>query len=74
MARQGGMILPSSQTFGLGEGIGCFVVTPEKIWLEVGLDPDGDSAQYPIDSDLAPLFRMIANRLDEIAGKRARRN
>lgn len=74
MARQGGMVLPSSQTFGLGEDIGCFVVMRDEIYLEVGIDHDGHPVQYPINPNLAPMFRMIANRLDEITGKRARRN
>lgn len=70
MARQGGMIQPSSQSFGLGEGIGCFVVYKDSVFLECGFDDDGNVSTHKIDPELAPLFRMIANRLDEISGKR----
>jgi hypothetical protein len=73
MARQGGMVEPSSQTFGLGEGIGCFHVFPDEVHLCCGHDDDGHQKSFPLDPALAPLFRMVANRLDEISGKRKRR-
>ena len=74
MARQGGMIKPTSQSFGLG--FGCFIVYENMVELEVSREnpPEPkDLVTHNIDPELAPLFRMIANRLDELAGKRPKR-
>ena len=65
---------PNLKRYGLGEGIGWFDVRYDKITLSVMEDdPLDPSICRVIDPDLAPLFRMIANRLDEISGKRQRR-
>lgn len=76
MARQGGKIEPNVQVFGLGWG--SFHVYRDQVDLECQTvhsdkpDPD-DCIFHTINPEDAPLFRMIANRLDEIAGKRQRR-
>lgn len=77
MARQGGKIEPNVQIFGLGWG--SFHIYRDSVDIEVEpsnvSDPGPDDAVWhTLDPDTAPLFRMIANRLDEIAGKRKRRD
>lgn len=76
MARQGGRIEPNMQRFGLGETVGWFEVTPEEIRLVSWDAFKREGGMYDgvvIEPNSAPLFRMIANRLDEIAGIRQRR-
>lgn len=71
MARQGGMIEPAILTYELGP---CITVVVQKGRIDLQLTEDGTVVHGTrIDPELAPLFRMIANRLDEIAGKRERR-
>jgi hypothetical protein len=66
-------IEPNLKRYGLGEDIGWFDVREDRITLSVMEDgPLDSSICRVIDPDLAPLFRMIANRLDEISGKRQR--
>lgn len=76
MARKGGRIEPNMQRFGLGVEVGWFEVTPEEVRIVMWDMYSHEGCMYDgvaIDPDLAPLFRMVANRLDEIAGVRDRR-
>lgn len=73
MARQGGMIQPNAMVYGLGENIGKITVWADSVEISVFTDPHDEETTVTIDPDLAPLFRMVANRLDEISGKRQRR-
>lgn len=57
MARQGGMIEPSSMIFELGWG--SLHIKKSSVAFEVA------GVQNEIDPEMAPLFRMIANRLDD---------
>lgn len=74
MARQGGMVGPRVQVFDLPgwvkpsgeEECGELTVSAEEVMIVLG------STEFVIDPNSAPLFRMIANRLDEISGKRSR--
>lgn len=78
MGRQGGMIEPKAQVFDLGVGeVGRniyaeVVVKVDSVHLLVEEEGKG-AIECSLCPDMAPLFRMMANRLDEIAGKRERR-
>ena len=65
-------IEPNAQIYGLGDDVGSIHVTPEHVYLEVGIPRWDESIILTLDPETAPLFRMIANRLDEISGKRKR--
>lgn len=85
MARKGGHIEPNLDLKRYGLGDGWVTVTPGGVSITV--HPGGrvvpladghrdymtdDTRTMMLDPEQAPLFRMIANRLDELAGKRNR--
>lgn len=72
MAASANKVEPDLQSFTLRWGL--IHVEHGRVQLEVGWALDGVTPiTVTIDPENAPLFRMIANRLDEIAGKRKRR-
>ena len=88
MARQGSKIEPNLELKRYGLGDGWIIVTGNGVSLTLAVDPgsdynrsiplasgheDGLFATIMLDPESAPLFRMIANRLDEMAGKRVRK-
>lgn len=88
MARQGSKIEPNLELKRYGLGDGWIVVTGKGVSITLAVDPGSDyNRSIPLenghendlfstimlDPESAPLFRMVANRLDELAGKRVRR-
>jgi hypothetical protein len=81
-----GKIEPNLELKRFGLEDGWITVTPDGIsitaWprnnrpaLPFGHDDTEDpSYTFMLDPESAPLFRMVANRLDEMAGKRKRRS
>lgn len=66
MSRDRSQVYPNMKRYGLGEGIGCFEVCDDEIRLCLDLGDPYDRG-IVIDPRLAPLFRLIAYRLDEIS-------
>ena len=66
MPRQGGFIEPEGVVFKLGthQRGGTITVWPDQVVFHLP-----SPGNVIIDPKLAPLFRMIANRLEEIAKK-----
>jgi len=58
--------------YGLGEDVGWVEIQNGVVKLFVDFGDAFEEGRV-ISTDLAPLFRMIANRLDEASGKRGRR-
>lgn len=74
--RHGGRVEPNLELKRFGLGGGWLTVTPEALSISVLPDqdarglPNGHGDDYAttlmLDPDLAPLFRMIAKRLDAL--------
>jgi len=89
MARQGGKIEPNLELKRYGLEDGFITITPDGVSISLDVDEKGhcpgrthqllhghDDCYCPtmmINPEFAPLFRMVANRLDEIAGKRVKK-
>lgn len=79
MGRQGGMIRPSERVYEVaggapeGEAEVYLSLTVSgssvQVWMETP-DLAAPPLGFVLDPEMAPLFRMVANRLDELAGKR----
>lgn len=80
-----GKIEPNLEMKKFGLGDGWITVTPEGVSITVNFekrefpllhghdDFEVQNETMMLDPELAPLFRMVANRLDELSGKRKAR-
>ena len=65
-------IKPNCTVYGLG--FAALDITDDEIVVRFLCDCCGEEHSFPINPESAPLYRMLANRLDEISGKRPRRH
>ena len=64
-------IEPTATVYGLGEDIGKIeVFRGKRVTLNILCRECGEDRFIDLDPADAPLFRLVANRLDEISGKR----
>lgn len=71
MARNGGRIEPTVKIFGLGTDVGKISVWDDKVEISLVVrEPEEEETTVTLDPESAPLFRMIANRLDEISKRK----
>lgn len=64
-------IQPNCSVYGLGFAV--LKIWDDRAAVKIWCNDCDQEETYTIDPEQAPLFRMLANRLDEISGKRKRR-